>query len=389
MWCLISDQTPHYKNKKMKKLIPLILTLLICACNNSTKTIQSNNDCSEELPIYQAMENKIQELGDYIEWIKIIPLETNSNSIVSYIINLEFSDQFIYIVDMYHNISIFDKNGLFIQKLKRGNGPGELSQPRDIHVDDNDSCLYINDFLKLIKYSFNGRYIATYYYDPENEFEKFVIDNGNIVGTKIKTMSDSMFVIHTDTTFQKTVKTYIGKANFRDSYISTLQKTENGILISKPMNKNIYCFNNGVTYQKYTLNNGLPEPEHHENKGPKTKEQLIEESKIEQDNVFLGYFHISKKYQIFHYTTMDGHVLQVYHNKETGKFASVSGECLFANEVYDYNENVFASRIPADYALEIANSLNNLISPEDMEKLKSVKEDDNPIIVLFKLKDDI
>jgi hypothetical protein len=34
-------------------------------------------------------------------------------------------------------------------------------------------------------------------------------------------------------------------------------------------------------------------------------------------------------------------------------------------------------------------NMNGLISDEDMAKLKAVKPDDNPIIVLFKLKDDI
>ena len=51
-------------------------------------------------------------------------------------------------------------------------------------------------------------------------------------------------------------------------------------------------------------------------------------------------------------------------------------------------ENLTSDAVLEEYRWDGSNP-NNLISDEDMAKLKAVKPDDNPIIVLFKLKDDI
>lgn len=64
--------------------------------------------------------------------------------------------------------------------------------------------------------------------------------------------------------------------------------------------------------------------------------------------------------------------------------------------VHDYNSNCLNGVImPEEFLYDKSEDAwdgsnpNNLISDEDMAKLKAVKPDDNPIIVLFKLKDDI
>ena len=51
-------------------------------------------------------------------------------------------------------------------------------------------------------------------------------------------------------------------------------------------------------------------------------------------------------------------------------------------------EYFISKDIPEEYRWDGSNP-NNLISDEDMARLKAVKPDDNPIIVLFKLKDNI
>ena len=91
--------------------------------------------------------------------------------------------------------------------------------------------------------------------------------------------------------------------------------------------------------------------------------------------------------------------VSVYYDKSNGKVWSYKTKShSFANKlmprgVYDYNTNVFFSilrpeffcKTDTDYSWDGTN-MDGKISDEDMEKLRSIKPDDNPVIVLYKLK---
>ena len=51
-------------------------------------------------------------------------------------------------------------------------------------------------------------------------------------------------------------------------------------------------------------------------------------------------------------------------------------------------EKLASTDIPEEYRWNRSN-LNNKISDEDMKKLCAVKPDDNPVIILYKIKDEI
>lgn len=88
-------------------------------------------------------------------------------------------------------------------------------------------------------------------------------------------------------------------------------------------------------------------------------------------------------------------------SQKTQKIGLIIGS--FANYlrpevVVDYKNNMFANVLYLEYFygseefpdyIWNGNNLNGLISDDDMEILKSSKPDDNPIIVLFKLKSEI
>ena len=148
----------------MKNII--ILIILICSfvsCQHiDNVVIDTKSDSCKVLNLDPIFESKTFSLNDLIDTIKIIALETNSESILSDVKSLKMSDKYIIVQDRYQNegIAIFDINGKFVRRLRRGNGPGEINVL--ISFDFDEHFLYTLQVEKVNKYSLSGDFIESY-----------------------------------------------------------------------------------------------------------------------------------------------------------------------------------------------------------------------------------
>ena len=121
---------------------------------------------------------------------------------------------------------------------------------------------------------------------------------------------------------------------------------------------------------------------------------------IEKDKyIFGGLLMQCEDYVIFSLWTKNGTSISAYYNKNTGKtwikdFSpgdtpfSVMGNVRPANVTNQ--KNTFCGIITPDYMKDCWQyNPNNLLSAKDIEILKNAKPDDNPIIVIYKLKDNL
>lgn len=99
----------------------------------------------------------------YFDSIFVVPLETNENCIIGEITQLEIVNDTIYIRDWYKtkNICVFDMNGRFICQIGNiGQGPAEYIEPSDMHV-TRDAIFVLDQWQhKLIKYKHDGTFIS-------------------------------------------------------------------------------------------------------------------------------------------------------------------------------------------------------------------------------------
>ncbi len=167
------------------KIKKIILAWLIFAflpeCNNP---VEINHVQSEIIDIPEESNGHL--LNDSLTTnFRIIPLETKENCLISEIRRLIIAHDKFYIQDdRTRSILIFNQEGKFLYKIdKLGKGPGEYTQLLDFNVDKKGN-IFILEWLRIIKYDPNGKYLETLDYNhlktKENGFYPFniaILDN--------------------------------------------------------------------------------------------------------------------------------------------------------------------------------------------------------------------
>ena len=138
---LLTDQ------KRMKTNIYTLIALcvvLICACNG-TKSDENNMNVIE-IDLNQAKQISFTEWFDSVQ---IMPLETNSQSLIGNIDKVIFNGDLIYLLDgKFQNVLIFDNCGKFIKNTShlRGQGPNEYISMTDIGIDEKGDLLILDPY---------------------------------------------------------------------------------------------------------------------------------------------------------------------------------------------------------------------------------------------------
>ncbi|MCD8184757.1 MAG: 6-bladed beta-propeller [Bacteroides sp.] len=148
----------------MKKIIYLLFLsvsmLLISSC-------QKSNQRNFDIPVMD-VRNAIQQnassisLDDDIKSIEYIPLETTDSCLISNILDMRISKDFIFIYNgKTSEILQFNRKGKFIRKMGReGNGPGEYNMITELSVDETEKKLFIFQYGgPVLTYSFDGNYL--------------------------------------------------------------------------------------------------------------------------------------------------------------------------------------------------------------------------------------
>ncbi len=138
----------------------IIPTILICI------TLLSCTAQKEELSnkVFIDLDEKVDEsisITDFIEEIRIIPLETSADNMVGFVKQLEMDDENIILHD-YQSIYCFDWDGKLLSKFSHiGKGPGEYLRIRNIRLFSEKKSILISDVKqkKILEYNFNGDFL--------------------------------------------------------------------------------------------------------------------------------------------------------------------------------------------------------------------------------------
>ena len=95
-------------------------------------------------------EEKEFDFGSILKTVRLVPLETTNKSLLDNIRKIITTDEYIYILDEYKEGSIvmFTKDGKFVKRFSHGQGPGELQRLYDIDYDfqKNELVAYQHSF---------------------------------------------------------------------------------------------------------------------------------------------------------------------------------------------------------------------------------------------------
>ena len=386
------------------KLVLFFVLLFVIGCTSTEKKGAQHDDGAIVIDVNSALKNEPRYLEDMIESVELIPLETTEASVIGSIIKSIVTDRYIYIVDFYEGstgLLQFEKNGKFVKRYIKGGGTDEFNYILAISFFDN--CLYVFDTQKLLKYSESGKFIGAKPYSDQN-LASIAKDGDGFVTLQVaeQTEDHKFKIIKLDSNLVKISELSLEPIS-SVSNTGEICSDGNNSLIYRLFDDNIYGWCDNGFKVKYCLDFSDFEYqiqfEKYQNLPPEQRYQAFTMlmADIEKDRyVFLGSVHNSDDYLSF-LLMSKGSSAPIFYNKNTGKaFVKKYGDnksplAQFSESGTVRGEkNTFYSSITPEYIGDCwKNNPNNLFSAKDIEILKNAKEDDNPIIVIYKLKDNL
>ena len=145
--------------------------------------ISCSADKSHEIPLINPgnIELKKISLSEISGEITYIPL--SNDFLFGSIVSVELTDSLIFLTPALGALFVYDYNGNFVRSIgKRGRGPGEYTYATKFTLDRKSKTVYILSDQRLLKYSFNGDFLETIELKIDIKiFRSIVYTNGKLV----------------------------------------------------------------------------------------------------------------------------------------------------------------------------------------------------------------
>jgi hypothetical protein len=170
-------------NAKLKILIvanmpiTLMLTLLlsmVTSCQNQNNEKNGESTTLFRIDVKKVIESKNEvPLSEVATGVQYIPLETNKDIYLSEIVSISITESYIFVLDNKSNLLQFGRNGKYICKIgNMGHGPGEYIFIHGFVASEKMNTIVVSDESRLIRYDMTGNYIAF-----SNHIGSFCIEN--------------------------------------------------------------------------------------------------------------------------------------------------------------------------------------------------------------------
>jgi hypothetical protein len=346
--------------------------------------------------------------SDLIADFKYIPLETNKNSLIGYYNKILIHDEKIYIMDdlSAQAIFIFDMQGRFLEKIsKKGGAPNEFYQLAGMSIDKKEKQLLAYDNRKrvMMYYTLDGRFIRRENM-PFSFYGSFAVlpSSGMTVSATNKSNRnthlenlDDYRLIYTDSvgTIKKTAFECDDNVDLPISWSQIIENGEELLYYPQFQNK-LYQITDSTVNIKYEIKLNADFNQYN-------PDRLLSFRNLETFNNYWNsttkldtrmaentnhlYFMVSdKKERVFcFYDKLTKNLIA------TKDIAFDEDWIIRFSVIYAYNDLFIATVDPglikALKQVDIENGKNKL-SQEAKDMIDSLEEDDNSVLVLFKLK---
>ncbi|MBR4267356.1 MAG: 6-bladed beta-propeller [Bacteroidales bacterium] len=382
-----------------KYSIILLIFLFLTSCANKTnKGVIMESDSVQVLDLNCYLSNNEFHLEDILDSMKIVKLETNDKSLISNPFQIIVTDSRIFIRDDYqgYGVIIFDSNGRFIKRLVHGNGPGEFSRCFSIGIDRYRQELLVLSSPFIMRYDLDGNYISS----VETDFPKdniigctkdcYIlskvygheskgydgIDNYSLLVADKEGRLKQMFLPYHSTIISERTfsieygdKILIGVSNcdsifyFKDDSLCYFRKID--------ISSNKLDISQFKTFEDY-IRGYLMNKE--------TTKMSFGGDFFETQSHLILPFVIGKKVYFVFVNKENGHVVSGrYQSRNIAETISITTPCGVFDDWFYTLENVNEYK---------KGCLTNpkYLNKEDLAKLESLKDDDNPYLVFYKLK---
>lgn len=178
-----------------ERYIILVMLLLGCTSPDKQNIKEIKNDLyiiDIESVVYKEHDILLSEIADNIEYI---PLETRTDNVIDNIIQLELTESYIFVCDK-NRLLQFARDGKFIRQIgNNGHGPGEYSSIIHFSVNETANTIIVQGEFKMNRYDMDGNFIRNesnsganmfVFYSPTRMAFYRVNDKNNPVNLVIK-----------------------------------------------------------------------------------------------------------------------------------------------------------------------------------------------------------
>lgn len=409
------------KKLYLQKLI--LATVLSITCSGCQELIMKNRPFPavnlDSITVVPTSEDKFETIkvsndikgvtpsSELIEDFYYVPLETTNESLLAYCTNLEFYNSKIYVFDRSgtEKLYIFDKKGKFLKALgDKGGAPFEFYLPKAFAIDTKQQQLviYDNQKRKWMKFSLDGKYISSHDVPFRVGCNFKILPNGEYVTATNKGAGnnhlgeyDEYKILYTDSLghFQKAACIYKETIHSYMLYDPLIRK-RNEILYAPWYLNEVYTVTDTTLHLRYKLDYSDFTPFEKDKMG--TFESYEDFTKYELNHTFSTI-----------YAENDTHILFVTRDKGDKRFVSIYDKksknivniagfyndmdfiMEFSSGIYSYNDYFVALVSPETLKglkMHIDEVTHYPAKEENKRLFENIKEDDNLVVVFFKIK---
>lgn len=412
--------------------ILILLPFIIVSCSISDKKI------TEQYPVIDLVGSvkkyQMAYCSDYFSSIELIPLETKAECLLPVVPfpRIRCKDGFFFMSG--ESLYAFDSSGKFLNPIgKKGQGPGEYILPSNFFLNTDRPVVYVADLKKILEYDFDGNHIRSIdkpefdnnlltnisyvgddlfigdvYNDGEIKYKYYLFNrDGEIIncfpnhiffnkekevtGTRALEairidhqlylkdyINDTLYVLN-DSKLQPAYVFGLGKYSYPMEYLENFN-------MDNPFPLNSFRFGSGLGivgtpkffFYKIIVPKSLPKP-----KAKLRNNSLLGELKPDESSVY-GIYDIEKKKNILLDT--DKHLQKGFVNDLNGGLPIIPRYYAGDNIVVDvWNAEDMKEILTEEYFAS-----QEIKDPQAHQKLKEVlknlREEDNPVVVVVKLK---
>lgn len=380
----------------------LLLTFIGCSYNNQRVDVSYNvysADSIQHFNLNTYLSNQEYDVSEILDSVKIVCLETNEESLLSGMTGIVITDDRIFVSDLFQmgGVAIFDKNGNFIDRLNRGNGPGEIQNMLDIQYDKYSQELVVIDNHQLKKYDKDGNYkesVDVGY--PCCRLlscfkEGYLFSNVFGCESDIPTLANYSVIVADRNC---TPKQFLLPYNNSNKIVNSPNKAfkyGDDIVISEPYSDTIYKFSNDSLFPYKTIDYSSKKLDVSQFTSLQEYTEKIIFLNDATKAEFKGDYYENTTHQIIalHYSSTPNSIFidKNTNNVISGYICSYDPSEAFniSAPVGVYNDWFFKVCEPSNFEHNVITS-NKYISKEDLAKLESLNDDDNFYIMFYKLK---
>lgn len=382
----------------MKKNIAILLFIVLIEGCTSGLSVVHNADDFVVVDLSHITDKTNRAIDEIVDSVQIIKLQTTDESLLSSSLKIEISDKYIYVLDYrFGTVKIFTRDGFFFKNIAIGMGPGEINAPSIIRYVKNEEKLYICQDHLINCYSADGKFLKDYHIPFF--VDDFIKQGENFVCFQYarRAITHQTTIVEIDPNM-KVISTFILEKERLIYGTNNLSINYKGdINFFRPLDNNIYTYKDEEILLSKQLDFGCRD---YDLKSLKSEidYQGFNNYAIDHPEIFTlsDFYTETADYEM--YRIGRGALLNfttVFRNKKNGEIVETALSAMRKTNIINNliyigaYEDYFVAYCPLFKIagiLDVAVENERTIPSDDIKIFKNMSDEDNPILVLIKLK---